>query len=101
MNIKGLKDTLTTATNSDVEIIVGKKKTGKTSYLIDEVINNTEHEIVIFINPKVIVKKHEVFTTKRNKKIDIWLLNPDSKEFREILQKKAIQKCLLILDDAK
>lgn len=101
MNLTELKKTLTTATKSDVEILVGKKKTGKTSYLIDQVINETHHDKVIFVNPKVIKKEHQIFTTKKNKKIDIWLLNPDSQTFKDILNQKAIQKLLLILDDAK
>jgi hypothetical protein len=93
MKIQEIKDKYTTATESDVEIIRGRKNTGKTTYLIEEVLKHSISEVV-FVHPSA---RSELAKTEAGK--DIYIIN--SQTFVQRFQISKMRNITLIIDEAK
>jgi hypothetical protein len=95
-DLKQIRADYTTGTASDVEIIRGAKGTGKTTHLINNVINESLKD-VIFIHPTAKNSKRK-FQAK-NGEISIFFIN--SRDFKKEFKASDINNCTLIFDEAK
>jgi predicted CoA-binding protein len=96
VSLKELRESYTTGTKSDVEIVQGKKDTGKTSYLINEVINNSKKDVIL-VHPSAKFKK-TTFKAKHGV-INIYQMSNDVLKGIDLI--KFLRNKTVLLDEAK
>jgi len=88
-----LKNLITSANKSDCNLIIGRKDTGKSTYLIN-IIEGTDKQEIIFVSPKI--KQYQVIKEEKT----VLLMN-DYILFKSGFLHKEPENMLIIFDDSK